>query len=418
MSAQDLHDSITKELGAFVRSRSATFTCGGTVPITSPGKDDPNLINVVLRWDSKDSSNGIAKLEFSVTTSNDSQKALLKLIGDCQPASFGYKGEDVFDESYSKAFKMDRSALSVDFCPYELGIVDTIAQLLLPNAGGKRRRGGIKAKLYKLNIYSSPSDLFKAHVDTPCPDTQFGSLVVSLPCHHEGGQLVIRHDRHSSSVQWAAFYSDCEHEVKEVTKGHRITLTYNLCFAPGVGDVACKNPTLNSKSLPLYRKIKEALAEPSFMKDGGYLGVMCYHAYAHSTVEGYRKFPSVLKGSEMAVYSIFESLGLDVQVRPVLALNKQACRALEDKPPGNLIGRKMQKLIINKQSVYDEHMMEFLLDKFDGEWLEVNWLTDRRQRNVGLVYCAWGNEYSVEYMYTYAALIVCVQAAEKRVGHQ
>jgi hypothetical protein len=30
------------------------------------------------------------------------------------------------------------------------------------------------------------------------------------------------------SIQWAAFYSDCEHEVKEVKTGHRITLAYRL----------------------------------------------------------------------------------------------------------------------------------------------------------------------------------------------
>ena len=30
------------------------------------------------------------------------------------------------------------------------------------------------------------------------------------------------------AIKWAAFYSDCEHEVLEVISGHRITLTYNL----------------------------------------------------------------------------------------------------------------------------------------------------------------------------------------------
>jgi len=82
---------------------------------------------------------------------------LLKLIQDCQPASFGYKGEDVLDTSYRKATKMDRSAFSVDFCPYELGIVDTITQVLLPNAAeGRIASHGVKAELYKLNVRSSP----------------------------------------------------------------------------------------------------------------------------------------------------------------------------------------------------------------------------------------------------------------------
>ena len=54
----------------------------------------------------------------------DEKAGLFKLMHECQPASFGYKGEDVLDESYRKATKMDRSAFSADFCPYELGIIE------------------------------------------------------------------------------------------------------------------------------------------------------------------------------------------------------------------------------------------------------------------------------------------------------
>jgi hypothetical protein len=71
-----------------------------------------------------------------------------------------------------------------------------------------------------------------------------------------------------TSVQWAAFYSDCEHEVLEVTQGHRITLTYNLFYASGVGEVAGSGPVMSAESLPLYEKIQEALAQPDFMPDG------------------------------------------------------------------------------------------------------------------------------------------------------
>lgn len=121
-------------------------------------------------------------------------------------------------------------------------------------------------------------------MDTPRAETQFGSLVVCLAYHHEGGQLVIRHAEHetkfdwgastkdASSVQWAAFYSDCEHEVLEVTEGHRITLTYNLYCAPGVGDLTGHNPIMDVKSLPVYHKIKELLAKQDFMPNGTWLG--------------------------------------------------------------------------------------------------------------------------------------------------
>jgi hypothetical protein len=205
----------------------------------------------------------------------------------------------MFDEFYRKATKMDRSAFSVDFCPYEVGIIDTIAQILLPNSRDCVGTSGIRAELYKLNvsfedashpdnllillqIYAAPSGFFKSHVDTPRSSSQFGSLVVSLPCYHKGGQLVVRHALHSHTfdwgpniygniepaVQWAAFYSDCEHEVLEVTEGYRITLTYNLYHAPGVGDLAGNSTALDTTSVPLFHYVQEVLKRDDFIPQG------------------------------------------------------------------------------------------------------------------------------------------------------
>lgn len=42
-------------------------------------------------------------------------------------------------------------------------------------------------------------------------------------------------DSQAPSIHWAAFYSDCEHEIFEVTEGHRLTLTYNLYSVRGNG---------------------------------------------------------------------------------------------------------------------------------------------------------------------------------------
>lgn len=62
-----------------------------------------------------------------------------------------------------------------------------------------------------------------------------GTLVVTLPSKHTGGDLVIEKNgrvvecRGSvSKLALAAFYADCRHEVKPVKTGNRITLTFNL----------------------------------------------------------------------------------------------------------------------------------------------------------------------------------------------
>lgn len=98
--------------------------------------------------------------------------------------------------------------------------------------------------------------------------------MVCLPSEHTGGQLVLRHqgreivfdwsgEKGKSSIQWAAFYSDCEHEVLEVTSGQRVTLTYNL-FA------TCRANTawIDKERVELYQTLKTVLAQPAFCKNG------------------------------------------------------------------------------------------------------------------------------------------------------
>jgi hypothetical protein len=82
----------------------------------------------------------------------------------------------------------------------------------------------------------------------------------------------------SSAIQWAAFYSDCEHEVKEVTTGHRITLTYNLYRTPGVGNLAGNGIAMDASSLPLFQYVQDALKQSEFMPNGEFFpNAVDYH---------------------------------------------------------------------------------------------------------------------------------------------
>ncbi|KAL8413522.1 hypothetical protein RB594_004964 [Gaeumannomyces avenae] len=458
-----LSQDISSELGKFIASKSSTFACGGAIPIKetvdsteSPSKDDtPSTAPISIRWDSPQGNGavGVAKVTFPVTKP-DGEASFTKLAQDCQPASFGYQGKDVLDESYRKAAKMDRSDFSSDFCPYELGIIDTIAQVLLLNTRDGVWTKGVRAELYKLNIYSSPSGFFKSHVDTPRSEAQFGSLVVCLPYKHEGGQLIVRHTKHAitydwsaskagaDAVHWAAFYSDCEHEVKELTQGHRVTLTYNLYYAPGAGDLAEHAPAMQVRTLPLYEKVQGALAEPSFMSGGGLLGVYLTHAYAHSTRAARKALPSVLKGADMAVYAVFRAHGLDVRIRPVLPRDR-AAEADEEKQYGygyrdygpyrgsepsrggggdeeefnTRVGIHLGKLTVTREGGYHDSRPKDVWNGWPHDRLDVNWLTDpgpAELEEATLVHMTYGNDAGVDAMYMHAALLVQVPAASER----
>jgi hypothetical protein len=96
--------------------------------------------------------------------------------------------------------------------------------------------GSVHAELCNLIVYT-PGGKFLPHRDTEKAPGVFGTLVVVMPCKHEGGDLVIKHSTetpfrfsaHSLLVpEWIAFYTDCEHELEPVTSRYRVALIYNL----------------------------------------------------------------------------------------------------------------------------------------------------------------------------------------------
>ncbi len=158
---------------------------------------------------------------------------LQELVDTCDAASFGMGKKEVTDESYRKAYKLDADQFAALFDIRQTGILHTVQKILAPNCES------IIAEPYKLNIYQK-GGFFKVHKDTPRGNDMFGSLVLCLPQSFRGGDLVVKHKENvcrytplesidqEHSIQWMAFYSDCDHQVERVNSGTRVTLTYNL----------------------------------------------------------------------------------------------------------------------------------------------------------------------------------------------
>ena len=191
------------------------------------------------------------------------------------------------------------------------------------------------------------------------------------------------------AIRWAAFYSDCEHEVKELTDGHRVTLTYNLYSVPGVGDLAKHAPAMDVRFLPLYQKVKDALGEPTFMADGGNLGIYCSHAYALSTRVGSKGIPGVLKGVDMAVYAVFRALGLKVRVCQVMdwATEDENDMRLEmgsdsdEEPvPNTRIGRRLGEVEVTVVGGYGEDSWRDVYEAWPHDEADVEWLTKKSDK--------------------------------------
>ncbi|KAF2840820.1 hypothetical protein M501DRAFT_1010024 [Patellaria atrata CBS 101060] len=403
-----------------------TFGCGGGIPIAPLSVQTANYgepiefaaltgkmsvdVNVnlssppvTIRWDSpiNSSSSNPGKLtgaKLILPPEPSTTNAMDQLIKDCAPATFGCGGMDVLDESYRKASKMDCKDFCTDFNPYELGIMSVVQQMLLPVVTGRFR--GVRCELHKFNVYSGPSGKF--------------NLVVCLPYPHQGGELVIRHESRTmtfdwsdkgekpvNAIQWAAFYSDCEHEVMEVKSGHRVTLTYNLYVTPGAGDL------------------------PKFMTQGGILGFSCAHAYAHHSKVSPIFLPQALKGSDMVIYEIFRTLGLEVVLRPVLDQEPflessylYSCdgdesdseEEISTKSEKEMIGDRLHSTNFTKLRRCDDELEEIYQQGLLHTFQRIQWIRGHRDetRDVAFTYTAYGNEAASSYIYSNLAILVVI----------
>lgn len=109
---------------------------------------------ITIRWDSSVAPNVSHKVMFPC---GDAERpSFEQLLKDCQPATFGRGGEDVLDESYRKAGKLDESAFCTNFNPHSLGIINTFGQALAPDSWQQTNEThGIRAEMYKLNVCAS-----------------------------------------------------------------------------------------------------------------------------------------------------------------------------------------------------------------------------------------------------------------------
>ncbi|KAL1696784.1 hypothetical protein GGG16DRAFT_120995 [Schizophyllum commune] len=295
---------------------------------------------------------------------------LATLAAACQPATFGVNKQDVLDETYRKAGKLDNNKFASLLKLENYGLIDTIRDELLQEGAVDK---GIKYEVYKVNVYGKHS-FFKPHKDTPRSKSMFGSLVIVFPTPHEGGALVLREgarewtfdyaaelvptpepagnqvsndaqdqapelagaqaDSNASfeeqdpdvayiadelqdpKIAYIAFFGDIEHEVLPVTAGHRVTLTYNL-----YSDVAHLAPTLPQSVVDEEARLRTALQtllqDPALLPKGGYLAFGLRFMYPLDRKSPLQDLIPHMKGIDARIVRVCRSLGLEGQLKVV-----------------------------------------------------------------------------------------------------
>ncbi|KAK2757052.1 hypothetical protein FQN54_005021 [Arachnomyces sp. PD_36] len=297
---QESLKQVLNQLSESVEGEQATFCCGGSIAIDPSNSNSSNSPPVTIYW------TGDNEQPFKVSLPPGNTSPLDQLLADCAPAGFDLESKGGPGTSYQHVGALYRD-------------------LPIPS-----RNASLSFEESEQNfVHSSNTGEYKKCVDTSGSKALLGFLVVCLPSPHEGGRMTVHHQRErvifdwshlsSSKIQWAAFYDDSESEIDRVSKGHLVTLTYKLFVSEPIGGPLIQNPIVDVKSFPLHGLFKAALGNPGFLKDGGVLGIFCSQPYPHTSQAAASSLPQALKGTDMALFSILQSLGLRVRVLPVLA---------------------------------------------------------------------------------------------------
>jgi len=161
-----------------------------------------------------------------------------RMIASARPARFGRGEQTLMDLSVRDTWEITPDQVTLTGLDWDAILAEVRDELGLPP------RARLRAEPHALLVYGK-GQFFLPHQDSEKDDTMIGTLVISLPSSHTGGELVIEHNgktvayqASADKVSVAAFYADCRHEVKPVRTGYRVTLTCNLLLdADPAGEV-------------------------------------------------------------------------------------------------------------------------------------------------------------------------------------
>ena len=161
-----------------------------------------------------------------------------ELIREAHQAPYGRGSETLVDTAVRNCWQINEDQVSLGGRSWD----ETLRKLLHLAADGLGcPREQLRAELYKLLVYQT-GGYFIPHRDTEKSDGMVATLTISLPVAGAGGELAVRHKGREVNIEmnvddpsemaYAAFYADCEYEVKKVRSGHRVALVFNLILEP------------------------------------------------------------------------------------------------------------------------------------------------------------------------------------------
>ena len=177
----------------------------------------------------------------------------------------------------------------------------------------------IEARLDKLVLYGEGSFSAPHRESKKEEQGSFGTLVVVLPSNFTGGEIVVAHklqtetfDQSASSTfqsQYAAFYANCKHKLKNVASGHCLCVVYNLVKVGGYGSlpkVLDNNLTLKSLNAAAKAWGADCLVSTGSSTCCKKIVLMTTHIYTPAGIRNEGGISAAYKGEDAAIVKLLD----------------------------------------------------------------------------------------------------------------
>jgi hypothetical protein len=251
----DFHGKLLSALGEV--DRPSTVCTSGDMPLTMPGLEVDGL--------------GALSLPLSKTQAR-------KLIKQCRQAPYGKGTETLVDTDVRRTWELDPDRFQLTNPKWE-ELIEKIVANVQRELGLEDRK--LTAHLYKLLVYEK-GGFFLPHRDGEKLDRMVATLIIVLPSVCEGGELILSHDGWQYEIRFpgaasgyelsfAAFYADCQHEVRPIRSGYRVCLTYNVTLAKSRSKKGINAPSYGATA----RAVKILMRLPDGNISAAHLSVLC-----------------------------------------------------------------------------------------------------------------------------------------------
>ncbi|KDQ15313.1 hypothetical protein BOTBODRAFT_174154 [Botryobasidium botryosum FD-172 SS1] len=246
------------------------------------------------------------------------EAAAKQIIAHSKQAPFGMGERTLVDKDVRDTWEMDSEFVQFDN-PDWAPFINELAEDVCAGLGVDFHASQPRAELYKLLLYETGSH-FLPHQDTEKVDGMFATMIVILPSAFTGGAAHLSHADLSATIDYSAdslsstsvmaWYTDVTHEIKPITSGYRLALSYNL-----IHTTSALRPSLPNAQGPLPQ-LRDVLLTWEHTGYEGPLKIVYLldHKYSLANLRG-----SALKGTDAHLVSLLDAVAKELDFRLGLA---------------------------------------------------------------------------------------------------